>query len=175
MGIANRLLCDLRSAGFVLTLTRTEGLRVAPRDALTDEHRAEIRAERDALVFALQAERSRLMTKPVNGNPLMTSEQSDACHAGGWDREEIEAFTSMEARFLRMGRTVDAKHLAERLILRNREQDDRRLCLECAWLKETGGCRAAATGRLAGVNRKLSPVQTILHRCEAFCPRPGLR
>ena len=56
---APELLHDLRGAGLVLTLTPTGGLHVAPRTALTDDHRAEIRTERDALVLALEAEAQR--------------------------------------------------------------------------------------------------------------------
>jgi len=56
---APALLHRLRGAGLVLTLTPAGGLHVAPRDALTDDHRAAIRAERDALVLALQAEAQR--------------------------------------------------------------------------------------------------------------------
>ena len=53
---APELLHHLRGAGLVLTLTPAGGLHVAPRTALTDDHRAAIRTERDALVLALQAE-----------------------------------------------------------------------------------------------------------------------
>jgi hypothetical protein len=64
----------------------------------------------------------------------MTPEQGDDCHAGGWDDAEIDAFTARQARFTRMGRMADADHLAERLTLRDRQHDDRRLCLDCAAL-----------------------------------------
>jgi hypothetical protein len=53
---APELLHHLRGAGLVLTLATGGGLHVAPRTALTDDHRAAIRTERDALVLALQAE-----------------------------------------------------------------------------------------------------------------------
>ena len=53
---APELLRHLRDAGLVLTLTADGRLHVAPRTALTDDHRAAIRTERDALVLALQAE-----------------------------------------------------------------------------------------------------------------------
>lgn len=170
------LLHHLRGAGLVLTLTPAGGLHVAPRCALTDDQRAAIRAERDALVQALQAEASRPPPPPPrrSGNPLMTSEQGDDCHAGGWDGAEMDAFAAREARFTRMGRAVDAVHLAERLTLRDREGDDRRLCLECTWLGDTGRCLAAAAGRIPGADRRLEPAQTILQRCAAFGLRKGL-
>ena len=166
------LLHHLRSAGLVLTLTPTGGLHVAPRSGLTDDHRAAIRAERDALVMALQAEAAPSLRR--SGNPLMTPEQGDDCHAGGWDDAEIVAFTAREARFTRMGRAADAEHLAERLTLRDRQHDDRRLCLECAALADNWRCLVAARGRLAGADRRLEPVQTILQRCPGFTLAPGL-
>jgi hypothetical protein len=53
---ARELLHQLRGAGLVLTVTPAGGLCVAPRSALTDDHRAAIRQERDELVQVLQAE-----------------------------------------------------------------------------------------------------------------------
>jgi hypothetical protein len=58
---APELLYRLRGAGLVLTLTSAGGLHVAPRKALTDEHRAAIRAQRDALVLALQTEGQKIL------------------------------------------------------------------------------------------------------------------
>ena len=170
------LLNRLRSDGLVLTLTAGRGLHAAPRDALTDEHRAAIRAARDALVLALQTELSCPPSPPprCSGNPLMTPELGDDCHAGGWNDAEIEVFMVREARFARLGRVADADDLAERLTLRDRDGDDRRLCLECTWLGDTGRCLAAATGRIPGADRRLEPVQTILQRCGAFGLRKGL-
>ena len=177
---APELLHHLRGAGLVLTLTPAGDLHVAPRRALTDDHLAAIRAERDALVLALLAEAEPPPTAPPpppprrSGNPLMTPEQSDECHAGGWNDAEIDAFQRREARFTRMGRAADAEHLAERLTLRDRQHDDRRLCLECAALADNRRCLVAARGRLAGADRRLEPVPTILQRCEGFTLAPGL-
>ena len=56
---APELLHHLRGAGLVLTVTPAGGLHVAPREALTDDLRAVIRAERDSLVRALDAEAQR--------------------------------------------------------------------------------------------------------------------
>ena len=170
---APELLHHLRGAGLVLTLTQAGGLHVAPRTALTDDHRAAIRTERDALVLALQAEAEQPPPRR-SGNPLMTPEQGDDCHAGGWDDAEIGAFTARQARFTRMGRLADADHLAERLTLRDRQHDDRRLCLECAALADNGRCLVAARGRLPGASRRLEPVPTMLQRCEGFTLAPGL-
>lgn len=179
---APELLHHLRGAGLVLTLTPAGDLHVAPRRALTDDHRTAIRAERDSLVLALLAEAGPPPTPPPaapppprrSGNPLMTPEQGDECHAGGWDDAGIDAFQRREARFIRMGRAADAEHLAERLTLRDRQHDDRRLCLECAALAVNRRCLVAARGRLAGADRRLEPMPTILQRCPGFTLAPGL-
>ena len=168
------LLHHLRGVGLVLTLTPAGGLHVAPRDALTDDHRAAIRAGRDALVLALQAEAEAPPATGCSGNPLMTSAQGDECHSGGWGDAEIDTFTAREARFIRLGQSVDAEHLAERLALRDRQHDDRRLCLECAALADNRRCLVAAGGRLANADQRLEPVSTILQRCPGFTLAPGL-
>jgi hypothetical protein len=97
----------------------------------------------------------------------MTPEQGDECHADGWNDAEIETFTARSARFIAMGR-ADAEHVAERLTLRDRQLDRRRMCLECDELETDGRCAAAHRGTLAGVDRRLEPVQNILMRCPAY-------
>ena len=101
----------------------------------------------------------------------LTREQGDRCHAGGWDDAEIATFATRHARMLRRGYSdADAQDLAERLTLRDREGDDRRLCVECGALDRRGRCMVAAAGRLPGADRRLEPVPTILQRCEGFAP-----
>ena len=103
----------------------------------------------------------------------LTNEEGDRCHAPCWDDAEIAAFTVRAERFAMLGR-ADGDDLAERLTLRDRDDDDRRLCLECTWLGDTGRCLAATTGRIPGADRRLEPVQTVLQRCGAFGLRKGL-
>jgi len=85
----------------------------------------------------------------------------------------MAAFTARAERFALLGQ-ADGDDLAERLSLRDRDGDDRRCCLECSWLGDTGRCLAAATGRIPGADRRLEPVQTVLQRCLAFGLRKGL-
>ncbi len=103
----------------------------------------------------------------------LTNDDAGRCHASCWNDAEIAAFMARTERFAVLGRT-DAADLAERLTLRDRDGDDRRLCLECTWLGDTGRCLAAATGRIPGADRRLEPAQTILQRCGAFGLRKGL-
>lgn len=106
----------------------------------------------------------------ARANPIMTLEQSDECHAGGWNDAEIAAFTARATRFA-LARPPDAEHLAERLTLRDRQADDRRMCLECSERESSGRCGAAHRGAIPGADRMLVPVPDILMRCEGFSER----
>jgi hypothetical protein len=56
---------------------------------------------------------------------------------------EIDTFTARLARFNDKGMSLnDAEALADKLVMRDRDDDDRRLCLECAHLQGMGrwGC-----------------------------------
>ena len=99
----------------------------------------------------------------------LTKGDADSCHRTEWDDAEISAFTTRVLKFVARGiGPTDADDLAERLTLRDREQDDRRMCLECVYLKANGRCAAAHAGRLPGVDLRFEPVQTQLWRCEGF-------
>ena len=91
------------------------------------------------------------------GNPLLTHEQGDACHSPSWNDTEIQAFADRRDRLLRWGHTEqEADDLAERLTLRDREADDRRVCAEC----HHGRARRCPDG---------APLpRDVLHRCAAF-------
>lgn len=103
------LLAHLQAAGLVLTLTPAGRLRVAPRDRITDAHRAAIQAERDALVAVLKR-------KPRSGNPLMSVEDWHEAHRGGWNDAEIATYLEWRHHYEALARP-DAEHLAEIEIL----------------------------------------------------------
>ena len=101
----------------------------------------------------------------------LTHAEADRCHAPGWDDAEIDRFQTRHARFIRLGiADQDADDLAERLTLRDRGCDDRRMCLECRELALSGQCNAAARGGMPGVDRRMEPVPDILMRCQCFKP-----
>ena len=91
------------------------------------------------------------------GNPLLTAEQGNACHAPCWSDAEIQVFANRRDRLLRWGYAEQvADDLAERLTLRDREDDDRRVCAEC----HHGRARRCPDG---------APLpRDVLHRCAAF-------
>lgn len=166
MGAPN-LLEHLRAAGLHLAMVDAK-IVVTPRAMLTDELRKTIKYNRDALARSLAPIRR-------SSNPLMTAEQADDCHAGAWDDAEVSAFATRVLILLRRGIGADdADDLAERLTLRDREGDDRRMCVECSHLSDGGRCLADAAGRVHGADRRLEPVTTILQRCETFGLRKGL-
>lgn len=61
-----------------------------------------------------------------------------------------------------------AYELADRLLERDRERDDRRYCLECSHLQRSGACFAAQQGLLRDATRNHQPVRDLLQRCEGF-------
>jgi len=141
------LLKHLRSIGLTVTLTGDK-IIVAPKEKLTDPLRAAIRAHRVELMARLTGA----------GRPYALSlAEADRCHTPCWDDSEIAAYTARVLLFVRRGvDALDADDLAERLVLRGRELDDRRLCLECAY----GRARHCPGGKPLP-----SPV---LHRCGGF-------
>ena len=96
-------------------------------------------------------------------------------HSAAMNGAEIDAFTARLARFTDKGLSLDdGEALADKLVTRDRESDDRRLCLECLHLAGHAGpwgCRAwqragvAIKARDAGLPGDL--VRT-LQRCDGF-------
>jgi hypothetical protein len=80
---------------------------------------------------------------------------------------EIDRFTARLARFTDQGLTLpEAEAVADQLVIRDREGDDRRLCLECAHLS---GQRCGAWQR-AAVGGPVLPTSLLAlpQRCAAF-------
>jgi hypothetical protein len=106
--------------------------------------------------------------------PRMSDEDMNRCHQPAWNDAEIALFVKRVGLLLRHGAGSDrADALAERLVLRDRDDDDRRMCLECAELAVSGRCLAAGRGEIAGVDGKMEPVVNVLMRCPAFLPALG--
>jgi hypothetical protein len=174
---ARALLSDLGGAGLSVRLI-DDKIIVTPKDRLTDPLRDAIRTHRAELVEALKPEPALPTAPPAAPTARiyrLTRAQAGEAHAESWNADTIDAFTARRDAILRRGYSADdADDLAERLTLRDREQDDRRMCIECTHLGERGRCLAAAVGRLPGADRRLEPVPIILQRCEGFGLRKGL-
>ena len=86
-----------------------------------------------------------------------------------WTDREITRAVFRLALFQRRGMAEqDAGALVDRLALRDQECDDRRVCIECSHLAKDGGCFAARQGWIRVADRRLTPIKTMLARCECF-------
>jgi hypothetical protein len=74
-------------------------------------------------------------------------------HSDAMTSHEIDTFTARLARFTdKGGSLMDSEALADKLVIRDREQDDRRLCLECMHLAGFGsGSWRCGAWQAAGV------------------------
>ena len=83
---------------------------------------------------------------------------------------EVDTFTARLARFTDKGVSYDdAERLADGLVIRDREGDDRRLCLECAHLHGAGRWRCG-NWQVADVARQglARDLVLMLQRCGGF-------
>lgn len=187
------LLQVLRRAGFSLSVSPSGDLAVKPASKLTGDQRAAIKAHKADILQALQSpapfsnreayeeraaiiehdgglprDQAETLAADIQGEPL---EPDRHCwpNSAAMNTREIERFTQrVEWFILRNVNPVKAEKLADMLVRRDREGDDRRLCLECAGLDSKGRCTPAQLGRIEGVAGLLEPVPHILHRCEGF-------
>jgi len=89
---------------------------------------------------------------------------------------EIDTFTARLSRLTGKGVTADdGERLADKLVIRDREKDDRRLCLECLHLGGYGaGSWRCGAWRGAGVAIRQRDSQlpadfvSLLQRCDGF-------
>lgn len=87
-----------------------------------------------------------------------------------WGDKQIARFKFRVALFIRRGWDEHkAETWADRMAERDYEKDDRRCCIECKNLQQSGACFAAAQGwLLPSIGRRYAPVTDILQRCERF-------
>lgn len=83
---------------------------------------------------------------------------------------EVDTFTARLARFTDKGLIVPvAEALADGLVIRDREADDRRLCLECAHLQGFNHWRCANWQQAEMAREGLArDLVTMLQRCPGF-------
>ena len=133
---ASELLDTFTAAGLVLSLTPDRALKVTPAKALNDDLRVAIKANKSMLVDYLQR------TAANDTTPLADPDRWCWPHSVAWNSKEIDTFAVRLARFIDKGVSyVDAERLAEKLVNRDREGDDQRLCLECSHLQGAGRWR----------------------------------
>jgi TubC N-terminal docking domain len=145
---ARDLLADLIGTGFSLAADG-DRLVIRPASKLTDDTRAALRAAKGELLSLL-------------------AEQPEPSSAS-WCDADIAAFLDRRARLLRWGwPEPDAEALAERLVKRDREHDDRVSCADCSNYRP-GRCgnHRRADLHSPDVGRDL---MATLQRCPGFQP-----
>ena len=153
------LLAYLRGAGFTLTLTGDGGLGIAPAGALTDDDRQAIRNQRFDLLALLTH------SAPVSAPP----DPDRWCwpHSDAMNGAELAAFTARRVQLMRWGWIEsEAEALAERLVKRDRNKDERASCTECRHFRP-GRCgnHGRAGLNVPDLSRDLS---VLLQRCPGF-------
>jgi len=155
------------------------GLAVSPGSRLTPDLRELVKANKSALVNWLQA-----ANDPTSSVSAMAAAANDPTEPLDPDRwcwpyseamtgREIEVFTERATAFNRRGMpSVEAEALAYKLVNRDRDGDDRRLCLECANLSRAGGAMRCSEWQLAGMGAAGIPAGLVmqLQRCDGFRP-----
>lgn len=155
----------LRRDGLALSLLPSGGLAVQPASKLTDEHRAAIRHHRDALVLALTD--SANLKEPEAHDP----DRHSWPHTLAMNSAEIDSFNARVQLFTRHALDqTQAEGVADGLVIRDRDGDDRRLCLECQHLRGGGTSRACNQWRAAGLDAAGVPADVVmmLQRCNGF-------
>ena len=95
-------------------------------------------------------------------------------HGPAMNGREIDTFTARLAHFSHRGLPLDAgEHLADRLVIRDREDDDRRVCLECLHLHHGGGWHCGQRQRAGlAIGARDAQLATefvnLLQRCDGF-------
>lgn len=183
--------------GFELTLLPSGGLAVSPASKLTDAHRNALREHKEEIVKALVEpsklpgnafdreafeERAAIMEHDGGMSRTDAEAHATACMVSDVDRHcwphteamntaEIDTFNGRLHLFTRHGLDfTKAETLADSLIKRDRDGDDRRLCLECRHLQHGIGLWGCNHWRRAGlaVSGVPAEVVTLLQRCEGF-------
>ncbi|MEO7128813.1 MAG: hypothetical protein ABI040_08125 [Rhodoferax sp.] len=112
----------------------------------------------------------------VNDAPAPMIDPDRLCwpHSDAMNTGEIDTFTARLARFTDRGFSLlEVETLADKLLIRDRELDDRRLCLECLHLSRGSGWRCGNWQR-AGVAIRARDARlpidfvTLLQRCDGF-------
>lgn len=92
-------------------------------------------------------------------------------HTTAMNTAEIDTFTARVLLFTRHGRdTTEAEKLADKLVARDRDGDDRRVCLECRNLRRSGGLWRCGQPHRAGWAGADLPgdLVNLLQRCDGF-------
>lgn len=153
MGV-DELLSDLAGAGVTVTADGDQ-LVVRPASKLTDAIRSALRDVKPAVLT--------LLARNQPPDKYATSQLADVA----WTGQNIARFQELRARLLWWRwAEPEAELLAERLVRRHREQDERVSCVECRYFRP-GRC---GNYRRAGLSASEvgHDLASLLQRCTGF-------
>ena len=146
--------------------SRCEGLRIAANAGRDSQEFASVRRGTDGP----EAQHSLGFSQDSQNSQGVGCITADSLAGVAWTDADIDAFTERRARLMRWGwPELEAEALAERLVRRAREHDDRTSCTDCAHFRP-GHCgnhrRAGLHG--AELGRDLAG---LMQRCAGFASR----
>ena len=160
----------LHNAGLNVSLAPGDRLAVSPGSRLTPDLRDLVRINKADLVNWLHA-----ANDPAAAT-LQPAEMLDPdrwCwpHSSAMTGQEIDTMVERTNLFnLRGQTTLEAELLAYGLVGRDRDLDNRRLCMECKHLSGPAAAMRCAQWQRAGLGQPGIPagLQTQLQRCDGF-------
>ena len=112
---------------------------------------------------------------PAANDPAQDPDRWCWPHSQAMNTAEIDTFMARLTRFTDKGLALDAAEaLADRLVARDREADDRRLCLECAHLAGHAGVWGCRNWQQAAIASRIRDAQLPAalaiqpQRCDGF-------
>jgi hypothetical protein len=166
---ASALLADLRRRGLHVSAINGDRIHVLPAGVVTEHDRDKIRTHRAELLTLLANPVTDWQHPPANDLPLTANDPDRWCwpNSDAMNGAEINIFIGRVQKFIDRG--IDeprAEVLADKLVIRDRQRDDRHICLECVNL-QPGRC---GRYRAAGLQSPQvgTDLATLLQRCPAF-------
>lgn len=155
----------LHAAGLSLALTPDLALKVTPASSLTPELRDLIRSRKDDLVGWLRHEAA----NDPQSAPATDPDRRAWPHSSAMNVQELDTLMARQDLFCQRGASAqDAERMADRLVNRDRDDDDRLLCLECRHLRGEDPYRCG-NAQAAGVHADLSrDLVLTLQRCHGY-------
>ncbi len=151
-----------------MSLTSDDRLQISPATKLSDDDRSLIVANKSGLIDWLK--------KAANDSIMVAAltapsgyEKRNHHGADNWSDSEIEAFNRRVVQFQNQGIDLSkAEAIAETLLVRDRDTDDRRMCVECLSLAKFN-CTTPKAADLT--TRDVRPIRFMLQRCDGFKAR----
>ena len=106
---------------------------------------------------------------PAANSPTTDPDRWAWPHSSAMNGQELDTLMARQDLFCQRGASAqDAERLADSLVIRDRSDDDRHICLECRHLRGAGSYRCG-NARAAGLHADLArDLVLTLHRCHGY-------